>query len=206
MRVWHRGQIDYAPAFAQMKAFTAARTPSTEDELWVLEHPPVYTLGLAGRKAHLLPQAHASGIPVHQIDRGGQVTYHGPGQLVVYVLLDLAQRGFKVRELVFRLEEAILAVLATYGIDGERRPKAPGVYVAGAKIAALGLRVSRGCSYHGLALNIDMDLAPFQWINPCGYEGLAVTQLRDWGVLASQDAIAACMVTALNAQLQPTSS
>jgi lipoyl(octanoyl) transferase len=202
MHVRHYGLVDYVHTFEQMKAFTAMRTPETIDELWVLEHPPVYTLGLAGRETHLLPEALKSGIPVHRIDRGGQVTYHGPGQLVIYVLLDLARQGLKVRELVFRLEEAILTVLGSYGFQGERRPKAPGVYVGEAKIAALGLRISRGASYHGLSLNVDMDLTPFGWINPCGYEGLALTQLRQLGAMTTVQEAGARLVPALQAHLK----
>jgi len=161
-----------------MQAFTDARTESTADEIWLTEHPPVYTLGLAGRRTHLLRD---NGIAVIAVDRGGQVTYHGPGQLVVYALLDLARRRLGVRALVSALENAVIATLAGYGIAAKCRPKAPGVYVDDAKIASLGLRVRRGCSYHGLALNVNMDLTPFARINPCGFEGIAVTQVADLG-------------------------
>lgn len=172
----------YEPTWRAMQAFTAARTAETPDELWLLQHPPVYTLGLAGKPEHLLQ---ASEVPLVKIDRGGQITYHGPGQAVVYLLIDLARRGLKVRELVRLMEQAIIDVLAGWGITAERREGAPGVYVADAKVAALGLKISRGCSYHGLALNVDMDLAPFTRINPCGYEGLRTTQLTELGVTTS---------------------
>lgn len=176
------GLVPYAPTWQAMQAFTAARGPETPDELWLLQHPPVYTLGLAGKPEHLLQ---ASEVPLVKIDRGGQITYHGPGQAVVYLLIDLARRGLKVRELVRLMEQAIIDVLAGWGIAAERREGAPGVYVADAKVAALGLKISRGCSYHGLALNVDMDLAPFTRINPCGYEGLRTTQLTELGVTTS---------------------
>ncbi len=194
------GRVEYAPTLAAMQDFTAARTPDTPDELWLLEHPPVFTLGQAGRREHLLaetfttpmppegdkelsgrPSEFLGGIPVVPIDRGGQVTYHGPGQVVVYLLLDLKRRGYGVKELVRRMEQAVVDLLAEEGIRGERLAGAPGIYVDGAKIAALGLRVKGGCTYHGLALNVAMDLAPFRAINPCGYEGMAVTQLRALG-------------------------
>jgi len=171
------GRVDYAPTFQAMQDFTAARTDDTADELWLVEHPPVFTQGLAGKAEHLLADV---GIPVVQIDRGGQVTYHGPGQIVVYLLLDLRRRGFKVRELVNRMEQALIDCLADYGVSARRKDGAPGVYVGDAKIAALGLRIKNGCSYHGLSLNVDMDLAPFRAINPCGYAGMEVIQLRDF--------------------------
>lgn len=176
MIVRQRGRVDYAATFAAMKEFTAARDESTADELWLCEHPPVFTQGLSGKPEHLLRDI---GIPVVQIDRGGQITYHGPGQVVAYLLLDLRRRNLKVRELVQRIEQAVIELLAEYGIEALRKESAPGVYVDGAKIAALGLRIKNGCSYHGVALNVNMDLAPFNAINPCGYEGLAVTQLRN---------------------------
>lgn len=159
-----------------MRAFTDAREADTPDELWLLEHPPVFTLGQAGRPEHLLAPGT---IPVVQTDRGGQVTYHGPGQLVAYLLLDLRRAGIGIKRLVERLEQSVIDLLAEHGVAAERRADAPGVYVAGAKIASLGLRVRNGCSYHGLALNVDMDLEPFGRINPCGYAGLAVTRLVD---------------------------
>ncbi|HTJ97781.1 MAG TPA: lipoyl(octanoyl) transferase LipB [Rhodocyclaceae bacterium] len=170
------GQVAYAPTLQAMRDFTTQRTSNTPDEIWLLEHPPVFTLGLAGKPEHLLG---TTTIPVVNIDRGGQITYHGPGQLVAYLLLDLNRRPYKVRQLVERMEAAIINLLVEYGVKAERLAGAPGVYVDRAKIAALGLRVQKGCTYHGLALNVDMDLAPYQSINPCGYPGMAVTQLRD---------------------------
>jgi len=168
--------LDYVPVWDAMRAFTAARTPETPDELWLLSHAPVFTQGQAGKPEHLLLPGD---IPVVQIDRGGQVTYHGPGQLVVYLLLDVRRAGLSVRDLVERMEQSVIDVLGSLGIAGEPQRKAPGVYVNGAKIAALGLRMRHGCSYHGLSFNVDMDLAPFARINPCGYQGMQVTQLRD---------------------------
>jgi lipoyl(octanoyl) transferase len=177
------GVTDYARTWRAMQDFTGARTPDTEDEIWLTEHAPVYTLGLAGRSEHLLrPNA----IPVLKVDRGGQVTYHGPGQLMVYLLIDLRRLRLGVRQLVVAIESAVIKLLDSYGIEAYGRRDAPGVYVrrAGgeAKVAALGLKVRNGCTYHGFALNLDMDLAPFDDIDPCGYRGLAVTQLRDLGV------------------------
>jgi lipoyl(octanoyl) transferase len=163
-----------------MQSFTAARNPGTPDELWLVEHPRVYTLGLNG-KAHHLPRTD-NGIPVIKVDRGGQITYHGPGQIVVYTLLDLRRRALGVRALVRKLENAVIELLADYGIEANGRDDAPGVYVAGAKVAALGLRVRNGCCFHGLSLNVEMDLSPFQAIDPCGYPDLRVTQLRDLGI------------------------
>ena len=172
------GLVAYEPTWRAMQAFTRARDSDTPDQLWLLEHPPVFTLGLAGRREHV----HSPGdIPVVSSDRGGQVTYHGPGQAVCYVLLDLRRSGLGVKELVRRLEQAAIEVLAGYGIRGERREAMPGVYVSGAKIAAIGLRIARGCSYHGIALNSDLDLEPFARIDPCGYPGLASTSLAREG-------------------------
>lgn len=173
------GRVDYESIWHAMQAFTARRGPGTPDELWLLEHAPVFTLGQAGRREHLLDDI---GVPVVAIDRGGQVTYHGPGQVVAYVLLDLKRRGYGVKELVWRLEQAVIDLLAAHGVAAERRAGAPGVYAGGAKIAALGLRIRGGCSYHGLALNVNMDLTPFASINPCGYAGMPVTQLKDVGI------------------------
>ena len=170
------GLRDYAPVFAAMQAFTESRHEATEDELWIVEHPPVFTQGMAGKPEHILQ---TGAIPVVQIDRGGQVTYHGPGQLVVYTLIDFKRRGISVRNLVTRLENSIIATLADYGIAAAADPKRPGVYVGAAKIASLGLRIKHGAVYHGLALNIDMDLSPFAHINPCGYAGMAMTQMAD---------------------------
>jgi lipoyl(octanoyl) transferase len=176
---WLDGPADYAATVAAMQAFTAGRNAGTPDELWLLEHPPVYTLGLAGRPAHVLSPGD---IPVVRTDRGGQVTYHGPGQLVAYTLVDLRRGGLSVRGLVLALEEAVIRTVASYGIHATGRRDAPGVYVDGAKLASLGLRVRRGGSYHGLALNVAMDLAPFSRIDPCGYPGQAVTDLATLGV------------------------
>ena len=180
------GQVDYAPTFQAMQDFTAARTTETPDEIWIVEHPPVYTLGQAGKPEHIL---HDVGIPIVKIDRGGQVTYHGPGQVVIYLLLDLARLKIKVRELVTAIEQAVIDLLANHGVIAERRDGAPGVYVGEAKVAALGLRIRNGCSYHGVSLNVDMDLYPFTAINPCGYAGLKVTQTKDLNIpLAPQEA------------------
>lgn len=176
----------YAPVWRDMQRFTDERDAATPDELWWVEHPPVFTVGLNGKAEHLL---NPGGIDVIQVDRGGQVTYHGPGQVVLYLLVDLRRRGLGVRALVNLMEQAVIALLADHGITARARQDAPGVYVDGAKIASLGLRVRRGCSYHGLALNVDMDLEPFRRINPCGYPGLAVTQLRDLGVTESQTGV-----------------
>ncbi|WP_279386404.1 lipoyl(octanoyl) transferase LipB [Parazoarcus communis] len=174
------GQVAYEPALEAMRLFTAERDRDTPDQIWLLEHPPVYTLGQAGRPEHLL--RNDAGIPLVQIDRGGQITYHGPGQLVAYLLIDLPRRHLKVRELVHLMEQALIDTLAGYGLAAVRREGAPGVYIDDAKIAALGLRVRHGCSYHGLSLNVDMDLAPFGWINPCGYEGLRTIRMKDFGI------------------------
>ena len=175
------GRADYGETWRGMQAFTVARNADTADELWYVEHPPVYTLGVAARPEHL-PRSD-NGIPVVKTDRGGQITYHGPGQIVVYTLLDLRRRNLGVRALVRKLEQAVIDLLHGYRIEAQGRDDAPGVYVTGAKIAALGLRVRAGCCYHGLSLNVDMDLTPFNTINPCGHPALAVTQLRDQGIL-----------------------
>jgi lipoyl(octanoyl) transferase len=175
------GKSDYQKTWDAMKDFTSQRRPDTRDELWITEHAPVFTQGLNGRSEHLLDPGE---IPVLQIDRGGQVTYHGPGQLVVYCLLDIARLGLGVKGLVSRIENSVIELLEGYRVVAQTRPGAPGVYVAEAKIAALGLRIRKGCCYHGLSLNVDMDLEPFSRINPCGYQGLAVTQLRNLGVNA----------------------
>ena len=176
--VRHLGRVDYEPIWRAMQDFTARRLPDTPDEIWLLEHPPVYTQGQAGKPEHLIA---ATRIPVVPIDRGGQITYHGPGQVVAYVLVDLRRRGYGIRELVTRMEQAVIDVLAAQGVTAARLSGAPGVYVNGAKIAALGLRVKHGCTYHGLAWNVAMDLSPFAAINPCGYPGLAVTDCRSLG-------------------------
>ncbi len=184
----------YRPVWQAMTAFTDNRQPNTVDELWLVQHPPVFTQGQAGKAEHILA---AGDIPVVQVDRGGQVTYHGPGQQVIYVLLDIRRKGLGVRQLVTCIEQAIIDTLAELGIVARARADAPGVYVGDAKIAALGLRIRRGCSFHGLALNIAMDLAPFQRINPCGYANMAVTQVQDFVAQPSMAAIARCLVEAL---------
>jgi len=188
----HLGKAEYEPTFAAMRAFTDARTADTRDELWIVEHPPVYTLGLGADRGHLLAGANA--IPCVQTDRGGEVTYHGPGQVVIYLLMDLRRNkpGGKLyaRQFVHKIEQAIINVLAAYNLVGERVEGAPGIYMAGgpkkgAKIAALGLKVrGNGCTYHGLSLNVAMDLVPFSWINPCGYAGLETVDMRTVGVEA----------------------
>lgn len=178
-RLRRRGREAYDASWQAMRAFTDARGPDTDDEIWLLEHPPVYTLGMAGRLEHVLGET--DGIPLVRSDRGGQVTYHGPGQLVVYLLLDLKRLGLGVKALVEHTEQAVIDLLAGLDIEAQRRAGAPGVYVNGAKIAALGFRVRRGCCYHGLALNVDGDLRPFERINPCGYAGLSVTSLAVLG-------------------------
>ena len=178
------GLAQYQPAYASMRRFTASRRADTPDEIWILQHPPVYTVGLAGRPEHL---PRRPGVAVERIDRGGQITYHGPGQAVLYVLLDLARRNLKVRPLVGMIEQAVIDLLAEYDVEASRKGNAPGVYVGGAKIAALGLRIKNGRCYHGVALNVDMDLTPFADIDPCGYPGLAVTQTRDLGIAAGVD-------------------
>ena len=173
IRVKQLGTVDYRTALMEMKSFTSGRTEKTEDEIWLVEHPPVYTLGQGADDVVV-----GNGIPVVRSDRGGEITYHGPGQVVLYALVDLARRGIKVKRFVRLLEQSVIDLLGR----GERREGAPGVYVDGAKIAALGIRVSRGRAYHGLALNVDMDLSPFSAIDPCGYPGLQVTQMRDLGL------------------------
>ena len=181
--VRHLGRVDYEPTWQAMLDFTAARTDETPDELWICEHPPVYTLCQAGKPEHLLVD---NGIPLIKIDRGGQITYHGPGQVVIYLLLDLSRRDLKVRDLVTCIEQAMIDFLGEHGVAAERLDGAPGVYIKRqgivAKIGALGLRIRKGRCYHGLSLNVDMDLSPFNAINPCGYAGMAVTQTRDLGV------------------------
>jgi lipoyl(octanoyl) transferase len=188
-RVRRLGRVDYESAWQAMQAFTASRDITTPDEIWLLEHPPVYTLGVAGKTEHLSRADNA--IPVVRTDRGGQVTYHGPGQLIAYLLLDMRRAGLSVRPLVRRMEQAVIDLLADYGIRACGSDAAPGVYVEGAKIAALGLRIRNGCCYHGLALNVNMDLTPFYAIDPCGYPGLAVTQMRDLGITDAMERIEA---------------
>lgn len=170
------GLVEYQPTLEAMRNFTAERDLQTPDEIWLLQHPRVFTQGQAGKAEHVLA---AGDIPVVSVERGGQVTYHGPGQLVAYLLIDIRRLGLGVRELVTAMEQSLVDLLAEYGIGAAPRADAPGVYVGAAKIASLGLRIRRGCSFHGLALNVDMDLEPFSRINPCGYAGLAMTQMRD---------------------------
>lgn len=178
------GLVEYQPTWEAMKRFTAVRTADTRDEIWLVQHPPVYTQGQAGKPEHLL---HTTDIPVVKIDRGGQITYHGPGQIVMYLLLDLRRWGLNVRQLVRLMEQSVIDLLAECNITAQGRTDAPGVYVDGAKIAALGLKIKNGCCYHGLSFNVDMDLAPFANINPCGYAGLRVTQARDLGIATPAD-------------------
>ena len=182
-----------------MRAFTNLRNAKTTDELWVLEHPSVYTLGQAGKREHILNSAD---IPVVESDRGGQVTYHGPGQVIVYTLVDLRRANLGIRDLVVRLENAVVDTLNQFSITALGRRDAPGVYVGDAKIAALGLRVRRGCAYHGLSLNMDVDLAPFRGINPCGYKGLQVTSMLDLGVTHSKNEVVECLLQSLISHLR----
>ena len=190
MKVIPLGLAEYSPILRAMEAFTDARNERTEDELWVVEHPPVFTQGMAGKAEHLLAR---SNIPVVQIDRGGQITYHGPGQTVMYLLLDLRRAGIGIRALVSLIEASVIGFLQEQGIRAQSRADAPGVYVGGKKIASLGLRVRGGCTYHGVALNVDMDLEPFSRINPCGLVGMQMTQLRDLGVALDADAAGAAL-------------
>ena len=185
------GRSAYEGVWSDMKAFTEARTAETPDELWLVEHPPVFTLGQAGKEEHLLAPGN---IPVVRSDRGGQVTYHGPGQLVAYLMFDIRRLGIHVRDLVSGIEAAVIDLLRDYGIEAQARRDAPGVYVEDRKIAALGLRIRRGYSYHGLSLNVDMDLEPFSRINPCGYQGLEVTRLVDLGVHEDLSQVASRLV------------
>ena len=201
------GRVDYTPTFEQMQALTVARDVNSPDEFWLLEHPPVFTLGQAGLESHLL---HATSVPLVHTDRGGQITYHGPGQVVIYMLLDLKRRGMMIKEWVRRIEEAIILTLGDYGLQTERHEGAPGIYIAndgtqthaGAKIAALGLKVKNGCTYHGLSLNVAMDLSPFLQINPCGYAGLETVDMRTMGVDAAQDEVARVLANYLTEQWQ----
>lgn len=204
----HLGRVDYEPTWSAMQAFTLARTDATADELWVLEHPPVYTVGLAGRPQHF---PRTGTIALVRTDRGGQITYHGPGQAVVYTLIDLTRRNIKVREMVCLLEQAVIDLLADHDVAAVRRPGAPGVYVATtaaagalAKISALGLKVKRNGCYHGISLNVDLDVTPFHAIDPCGYPGLAVARTADFGIKGSVrqigDALARRIERALNEQ------
>ncbi len=201
------GRVDYTPTFERMQALTVARDVNSPDEFWLLEHPPVFTLGQAGLESHLL---HATSVPLVHTDRGGQITYHGPGQVVIYMLLDLKRRGMMIKEWVRRIEEAIILTLGDYGLQTERHEGAPGIYIAndgtqthaGAKIAALGLKVKNGCTYHGLSLNVAMNLSPFLQINPCGYAGLETVDMRTMGVDAAQDEVARVLANYLTEQWQ----
>jgi lipoyl(octanoyl) transferase len=188
------GLRDYEPTWLAMREFTDRRDAQTPSELWIVEHPPVFTQGQAGRAEHLLSPGD---IPVIQSDRGGQITYHGPGQLVIYLLIALREAGVGIRRLVTIMETSLIELLAAHGIEAEARSDAPGVYVAGRKIASLGLRVRRGCTYHGLALNVANDLAPFQRINPCGHAGLEVTSTAELGIDADPATLADGLVARL---------
>jgi lipoyl(octanoyl) transferase len=194
----HLGLVDYEPTWRAMQSFTAGRDEASADEIWFLEHAPIFTLGMNASRAHLIAPGD---IPVLQIDRGGQVTYHGPGQLVVYPLIDMKRAQLSVRDLVSALETSVIRYVRQWGVNAECRSGAPGVYVAGAKLASLGIRIRRGASYHGLALNIDMDLEPFGRIHPCGYADLKMTQLRDLGAATSVQSAAREFETHLVAAL-----
>jgi len=206
------GLADYVATYEAMQVFTKERTSETPDEIWVLEHPPVFTLGLAGDASNLHSPSNL--IPLVQVDRGGEITYHGPGQIVVYLLLDLRRSRIFVKELVLRIEQALIDTLADFGIHAERHPGAPGIYVSqqpemppewiGSKIAALGLKVSKGCSYHGLALNVATDLAAFQQIHPCGYEGLKTVDMQTLGIKDNVDTISQRLLQHLQKQLMPS--
>ncbi|MDR2219035.1 MAG: lipoyl(octanoyl) transferase LipB [Methylobacillus sp.] len=198
MKIHRLGLTDYETTWKAMQAFTAQRAAETPDTLWLTEHPPVYTLGL-NRKDAQPPQR--SDIPLVLTDRGGKITYHGPGQIVLYLLLDLKRREMTIRQLVNHMENAVIALLAEYGVTATNRPDAPGVYVANAKIASLGLRLKNGCCYHGLSLNVDMDLSPFHAIDPCGYRGMQVTQTRDLGINVTMPELAEQLVTLIQAKL-----
>ena len=210
--VKHLGLADYASTYEAMRTFTKERTRTTQDEIWVLEHPPVFTLGLAGDAANLhSPSNH---IPLVEVDRGGEITYHGPGQIVVYLLLDLKRLDIFVKELVSRIEQAVIDTLADFGIQAERHPGAPGIYISdqagvpaewvGSKVAALGLKVSKSCSYHGLALNVATDLEAFGRIHPCGYEGLKTVDMQTLGIKDNIDTISQKLLEHLQKQLMPS--
>lgn len=202
------GLVDYQDAYIAMQSFTKERLPTTPDELWILQHPPVFTLGLAGNAANLhQPVKH---IPLIEVDRGGEITYHGPGQIIIYLLLDLKRKKLFVKELVRAIEQSVIDTLTKYGVLAERKPGAPGIYIAkqnqtspyeGAKIAALGLKITKQCSYHGLALNVAMDMRPFDAIHPCGYEGLQTIDMKTLGISENIDLVATCLVDHLKRQL-----
>ncbi|MEO8991514.1 MAG: lipoyl(octanoyl) transferase LipB [Nitrosospira sp.] len=198
IKIRYAGMMDYLSTWQEMKDFTGSRTKNTPDEIWLLQHPPVYTQGVAGKPEHLL---HNDGILVIRTDRGGQITYHGPGQIVAYLLLDLRRLKLGVRELVRKIESAVVDLLWDYRIGATGRTDAPGVYVDGAKIAALGLKIKNGCCYHGLSLNVDMNLIPFAAINPCGYSGLQVTQTRDLGITDGMETLRRKLARKLEARL-----
>jgi lipoyl(octanoyl) transferase len=210
--VKHLGLVDYSATYEAMREFTQERNHATPDEIWVLEHPPVFTLGLAGDSTNL--HSPSNQIPLIQVDRGGEITYHGPGQIVIYLLLDLKRLGIFVKELVFRIEQALIDTLKDFGIDAERHQGAPGIYVSkqdgvpiewvGAKIAALGLKVSKGCSYHGLALNVATDLQAFSRIHPCGYQGLKTVDMQTLGIGDNIDTVSQRLLEQLQKQLSPS--
>ena len=210
--VKHLGLADYASTYEAMRTFTKERTRTTQDEIWVLEHPPVFTLGLAGDATNL--HSPSNQIPLVEVDRGGEITYHGPGQIVVYLLLDLKRLGIFVKELVSRIEQAVIDTLADFGIQAERHPGAPGIYISdqagvpaewvGSKVAALGLKVSKSCSYHGLALNVATDLEAFGRIHPCGYEGLKTVDMQTLGIKDNIDTISQKLLEHLQKQLMPS--
>jgi len=204
------GLVEYQQVYDAMKRFTQDRSDTTIDEVWVLQHPPVFTLGLAGEPTNL--HTPMDSIPLVEVDRGGEITYHGPGQIVIYLLLDLKRKKLFVKELVLRIEEAIIETLRGCQVSAERKPGAPGIYISqqpevsqslwGAKIAALGLKITKQCSYHGLALNIDMDLSPFHAIHPCGYEGLQTIDLKSLGISENIDTVTEHLLNHLQQQLQ----
>jgi len=202
LKIKQLGKQDYEAVWQAMQDFTKTRNSDTEDELWVVSHPPTFTLGRNGKEEHILQK---SDIPIIKVDRGGQVTYHGPGQLVVYFLLDLHRRNLGVRQLVTLIEDCLVALLAQYNVNAYSDKKAPGVYVDKKKIAALGLRVSKGCTSHGLSLNVDMDLTPFTYINPCGFQGLEITQCINLGIDDSWDVLAEKLLTLIDSSLEGAS-
>ena len=202
------GLVDYQDAYIAMQSFTKERLPTTPDELWILQHPPVFTLGLAGNAANL--HQTVKHIRLIEVDRGGEITYHGPGQIIIYLLLDLKRKQLFVKELVRAIEQSVIDTLTKYGVLAERKPGAPGIYIAmrnqtspfeGAKIAALGLKITKQCSYHGLALNVAMDMRPFDAIHPCGYEGLQTIDMKTLGISENIDLVATCLVDHLKRQL-----
>lgn len=198
LKIHYLGLQDYQMIWKKMSDFTSSRTPLTIDEIWLVEHPPVFTQGRAGKAEHLLQQ---TDIAIVKSDRGGQITYHGPGQLIVYLLIDIRRKDFNVRTLVSTIEQSIIALLADYQISAVAKADAPGVYVNNKKIASLGLKIRKGCSFHGLALNVDMDLSPFLLINPCGYAGLEMTQCKDEGITVPLNELAPLLINQLNKKL-----